>query len=79
MAPIENKTSAGTPLATQNAPCQPIFLCNVSVACPACEADKVFALNLCPLFLKFSSPALFITLSKVQSQKYLRILTCSQV
>ena len=55
MAPIENNTSAGTPLATQNAPCQPIFLCNVSEACPACEAVTVFALNLFPLFLKFTA------------------------
>lgn len=55
MAPIENKTSAGTPLATQNAPCQPIFLCSVSDACPACESDIVFALNLCPLFLNFTA------------------------
>ena len=54
MAPIENKTSAGTPLATQNAPCQPIFRCSVAL-CASLEKPAEFAptaefvLNLSPL------------------------------
>lgn len=59
IAPIENKTSAGTPLATQKAPCQPIFLCNVAF-CPTTLSERSaeiasteeFALNLSPLFYK---------------------------
>jgi hypothetical protein len=33
--PIENNTSAGTPLATQNAPVQLIFLCREPSGSPA--------------------------------------------
>ncbi len=60
IAPIENKTSAGTPLATQNAPCQPIFRCSVAfctATLPGRSAEiastEIFTLNLNPLY-KFS-------------------------
>jgi hypothetical protein len=55
MPPIENNTSAGTPLATQNAPCQPILRC--SEPCPDNSAAEFAACELFDTFiLPFESP-----------------------
>src|SRR4051812_20093093 len=59
MPPIENSTSAGTPLATQNAPVQSIFRCRPSSAAsaPAIPFAAVAVLIATPQrFLRYALP-----------------------